>query len=154
MFRKRTKVPFAEYIKLILFKLFYFSYILVIPILVLHHNWYHYLWAFMLLHAMGSIITLMIILPTHWDELKKLDLLPLSNERTMLEKITTYYALNCINEDKGWYLETDYMDGSKTKAIRRTLNKLTQELRPELKALVDAFGIPDESLGAEILNTY
>jgi linoleoyl-CoA desaturase len=68
MFRKRTKVPRAEYVKLILFKLFYFSYILAIPLLVLHHNWYHYLWAFMLLHAVASAITLMVILPTHWDE--------------------------------------------------------------------------------------
>ena len=85
------------------------------------------------------------------EMIKKLELLPLSNERKMIEKITAYYALNCINEDKGWFLEADYMDGSKTKAIRRTLNKLTQELRPELSALVDAFGIPDETLGAEIL---
>ena len=86
------------------------------------------------------------------EMIKKLDVLQTSNERAMLEKLTTYYALNCIIEDKGWFLEADYMDGSKTKAIRRTLNKLTQELRPELNALVDAFGIPDETLNAEILN--
>jgi acyl-CoA oxidase len=77
-----------------------------------------------------------------------------SAEKNMLQKITTYYALNCIYEDKGWYLETDYMDGSKTKAIRRTLNKLIQELRPEVGALVDAFGISDETLNAEILANH
>jgi acyl-CoA oxidase len=85
------------------------------------------------------------------EMIKKLDTLEDSAEKTMLQKLTTYYALHCIQEDKGFYLETDYMDGSKTKAIRRTLNKLTQELRPELGTLVEAFGITEESLNAEIL---
>jgi acyl-CoA oxidase len=74
-----------------------------------------------------------------------------SPEKTMLDKLTTYYALHTIQEDKGFYLENDYMDGDKTKAIRRVLNKLTQELRPEAEALVAAFGISEESLNAEIL---
>jgi acyl-CoA oxidase len=85
------------------------------------------------------------------EMIKKLDTLEDSAEKAMLQKLTTYYALHCIQEDKGFYLETDYMDGSKTKAIRRTLNKLTQELRPELGSLVEAFGITEESLNAEIL---
>ena len=85
------------------------------------------------------------------EMIKTLDTLPPSDEKNMLQKLTTFYALNCIYEDKGWFLETDYMDGSKTKAIRRTLNKLTQELRAEVGALVDAFGISDETLNAEIL---
>jgi acyl-CoA oxidase len=85
------------------------------------------------------------------EMIKKLDTLEDSAEKEMLQKLTTYYALHCIQEDKGFYLETDYMDGSKTKAIRRTLNKLTQELRPELGSLVEAFGITEESLNAEIL---
>jgi acyl-CoA oxidase len=85
------------------------------------------------------------------EMMKKLAVLEDSAEKTMLQKMTTFYALHCIHEDKGWYLETDYMDGSKTKAIRRTLNKLIQELRPEVGALVDAFGISEETLNAEIL---
>ena len=87
------------------------------------------------------------------EMIKKLDILEASAEKEMLQKITTYYALNCIYEDKGWFLETDYMDGSKTKAIRRILNKLTQELRPEVGALVEAFGIPEETLNAAVLRT-
>jgi acyl-CoA oxidase len=85
------------------------------------------------------------------DMIKTLASMDESAEKDMLQKLTTYYALHCINEDKGWYLEADYMDGSKSKAIRRTLNKLTQELRPEVGALVEAFGIPNESLNAAIL---
>ena len=87
------------------------------------------------------------------EMIKKLDTLTASPEKEMLQKITSYYALHCINEDKGWFLETDYMDGTKSKAIRRTLNKLTQELRPEVGALVDAFGISEETLNAEILKS-
>ena len=85
------------------------------------------------------------------EMIKKLDSLEASPEKEMLQKITTFYALNCIYEDKGWFLEADYMDGTKSKAIRRTLNKLTQELRPEVGALVQSFGISDETLNAEIL---
>jgi acyl-CoA oxidase len=85
------------------------------------------------------------------EMIKKLETLEASAEKDMLKKMTTFYALNTIYEDKGWFLEADYMDGSKTKAIRRTLNKLIQELRPEVGALVDSFGISDETLNAEIL---
>jgi acyl-CoA oxidase len=74
-----------------------------------------------------------------------------SPEKAMLEKIATYFALHTISEDKGWFLESAYMDGNKSKAIRRALGKLTQELRPEVEELVAAFGISDASLDAEIL---
>ncbi|HOY11741.1 MAG TPA: acyl-CoA dehydrogenase [Saprospiraceae bacterium] len=72
-------------------------------------------------------------------------------EKVMLDKIGRYYALTIIFENKGFYLENDYMDGSKTKAIRRLLHKMTQELRTEVEGLVDSFGIPFESIRAEIL---
>jgi len=85
------------------------------------------------------------------EMIKTTEKLPDSAEKAMLQKMTTFYALHCIEEDKGWFLEADYMDGSKTKAIRRTLYKLMQELRPEVGALTAAFGIPEETLNAEIL---
>ncbi len=78
--------------------------------------------------------------------------LPASQERAMLEKMAAYYALNTISDDKGWYLESGYMSGDKSKAIRRAQGKMTQELRPEVEELVAAFGISDASLDAEILN--
>lgn len=85
------------------------------------------------------------------EMIKTLETLPDSAEKAMLEKITAFYALHCIEEDKGWFLETDYMNGNKTKAIRRTLQKLMQELRPEVGRLVDAFGISEETLNVEVL---
>jgi acyl-CoA oxidase len=73
--------------------------------------------------------------------------------RSVLKKLCQLYALNTIQEHKGWYLENDYVTGSKTKAIRRVVNKLIQELRPEVLGLVDAFNIPDELLGAQIVES-
>jgi acyl-CoA oxidase len=76
---------------------------------------------------------------------------PAGPEREMLEKVAAYFALHCIQEDKGWFLEAEYVGPEKSKAIRSVLNKLTQELRPEVGALVEAFGIQAVSLNAEIL---
>ncbi len=73
------------------------------------------------------------------------------SEKKILQKIHSLYALTVIESDKGWFLENDYMEGSKTKAIRRVINKLCRELRPELNGLLDAFGIPEELLGAKII---
>ena len=42
------------------------------------------------------------------------------------------------------------MDGSKSKAIRRMITKLYQEIKPHALQLVDAFGIPDELVAAPI----
>ena len=77
---------------------------------------------------------------------------PKGPERDMLEHLCNLYALSVIEENKGWYLESDYMDGSKTKAIRRIVTKLCADLRQESNALVQAWGIPDELLGAAILD--
>ncbi len=60
------------------------------------------------------------------------------------------YALSNIYENRGWYLENDYMHGSKSKAIRRVIDKLYQDIKPNLNALVDGFGIPDELISAPI----
>ncbi len=72
-------------------------------------------------------------------------------EKTALSKMCDLYALSVMEEHKGWYLESDYMDGSKTKAIRRVVTKLCAEIRPDSLGYVDAFGIPDDLLGAEII---
>ena len=71
--------------------------------------------------------------------------------KNALNKTCSLYALTVIQEEKGWFLENDYLSGGKAKAIRRVHNKLVQELRPEVKGLVDAFGIPDAVLSATIV---
>lgn len=72
------------------------------------------------------------------------------NLQPILNKLCQLYALSTIEKNKGWYLEQGYMEGTKTKAIRREVNDLCFELRKDVVALVDAFDIPDECLGAPI----
>ena len=73
-----------------------------------------------------------------------------SETKKVLHTLVQLYALDSIYEHRGWYLESDYMDGSKSKAIRRMITKLYQEIKPHALQLVDAFGIPDELVAAPI----
>ncbi len=68
-----------------------------------------------------------------------------------LNKLCKLYALEVIQENKGWFLENDFIDGGKSKAIRRVHGKLISELRPDAMQIVDSFGIPEELLAAQIV---
>ena len=70
--------------------------------------------------------------------------------RSALKRLCDVYALSKLEEHKGWYLEQGYMEGVKTKAIRKTLNQLCWEVRQDAVPLVDAFGIPESCLHAPI----
>lgn len=71
--------------------------------------------------------------------------------KASLQKLCALFALTQIEKNKGWYLEHDYMEGVKTKAIRKQINKLVWEVRQEAVPLVEAFKIPDSCLGAPIV---
>ncbi len=71
--------------------------------------------------------------------------------KLILKKLCQLHALATIEKNKGWYLEHDYMVGSKTKAIRRMVNQLCLEVREDALALVEAFEIPESCLGAKVL---
>ncbi|MEQ9441261.1 MAG: acyl-CoA dehydrogenase [Cyclobacteriaceae bacterium] len=66
--------------------------------------------------------------------------------REVLTQVCQLFALSQIEQHKGWYLENGYMEGIKTKAIRREINQLCWELRKEAAGLVEAFGIPEKLL--------
>lgn len=68
----------------------------------------------------------------------------------VLKKLCDLYALWQIDQHKGWYLESGYFEGAKTKAIRRQIDTLCAELSHEAVALVDAFAIPEQCLAAPI----
>ncbi|MBB4079831.1 acyl-CoA oxidase [Lewinella aquimaris] len=68
----------------------------------------------------------------------------------LLEKVITLYAAHTIEGHAAWYLESGYISGQKSKAVRKLVDILCAELRPEAGALVDGFGIPDGLLGAPI----
>lgn len=70
-----------------------------------------------------------------------------------LRTLYQLFALHTIESHKGWYLESDYMLGTKAKAIRREVDRLCAESRTWADILVDAFAIPDTLLGAKIVQS-
>lgn len=73
------------------------------------------------------------------------------NVKDVLSKLCQLYALAQIEKNKGWYLEDGYMEAVKTKAIRKMVNQLCWDIRPDAVALVNAFDIPESCLAAPIL---
>jgi acyl-CoA oxidase len=71
--------------------------------------------------------------------------------QAILRKLCHLFALSQIDINKGWYLENGYMDGVKTKAIRKLVNQLCWDIRQEAVPLVEAFKIPDSCLAAPIV---
>ena len=82
--------------------------------------------------------------------LKKIDNTEDAKLQKALKKLCNLYALQTIESHKGWFLEVDYMAGSKTKAIRRLVDDLCTEVRVDALCYVNGFGIPDDLIGAPI----
>ena len=65
-----------------------------------------------------------------------------------LRRLAALFALHAIERDRGWFLESGYMESAKTRAVRSLVSELCGEVRAEAVGLVDAFGVPDPLLGA------
>ncbi len=65
-----------------------------------------------------------------------------------LASLATLWALSRMEADRGWFLETGYVEGGKARALRAEVNALCGEVRETARFLVDGFGIPDEVLAA------
>lgn len=70
--------------------------------------------------------------------------------KEVLTKLNQLYALSQIEKNKAWYLEDGYMEAVKTKAVRKIVNQLCWDIRPDAVSLVDAFDIPESCLAAPI----
>jgi acyl-CoA oxidase len=74
-----------------------------------------------------------------------------SPEKKALELMQQIFALDAIYRDRGWYLENDFLNGDKSKAIRKVLAKCYRQVRPNAQSFVRAFGIPEVLRNAEIV---
>ncbi|OXB08473.1 acyl-CoA oxidase [Flavobacterium plurextorum] len=70
--------------------------------------------------------------------------------KEILTKLSQLYALSQLEKNKAWFLEDGYMEAAKTKAIRKMVNQLCWDIRPDALALVNAFDIPESCLSAPI----
>ena len=82
--------------------------------------------------------------------LTKIETIEEESEKKILQKLAQLFALHKMEENKAWYLENNYLETVKTKAIRKMVNQLCWDIRPDAIALVDAFGIPESCLAAPI----
>jgi acyl-CoA oxidase len=75
---------------------------------------------------------------------------PEQNLQRPLRKLADLFALYHLERHKGWFLENGFMPGKSARAITSHVTRLCEEVRQDAVALVDAFGIPDQCLGAPI----
>ncbi|GGB66323.1 acyl-CoA oxidase [Flavobacterium suaedae] len=66
--------------------------------------------------------------------------------KEVLTRLYNLFALHTLEKNKAWYLEENYMEGVKTKAIRKAVSQLCWEIRQDAVPLVDAFNIPENCL--------
>lgn len=71
--------------------------------------------------------------------------------RAMLDRLCSLHALSVIEAEKGWFLEHSRITPARSKQVTAAVNALCAQLRPHAHDLVDAFGIPAEWLGTELL---
>ncbi len=83
---------------------------------------------------------------------EKLEHLPEDSYRSLLYQLGALHSLAMIRANATWFLEQGYLGGTKSKAIRQRVERLSTELRPHVNALVDGFGIPEQQLAAPIAN--
>jgi acyl-CoA oxidase len=68
-----------------------------------------------------------------------------------LNRLCDLYALSEIERDRAWWMEHGRLSTDRSKAITAMVNELCGRLRPIAVDLVDAFGVPEEMLRADIL---
>jgi acyl-CoA oxidase len=81
---------------------------------------------------------------------RAIDTCPDAEVKAVLNLVCDLYALQTIEQSKGFYQEHGRLSSPRTKAITREVNRLCNEVRLIAGPLVDAFGIPDAVLGAPI----
>ena len=79
-----------------------------------------------------------------WVDLVVLESFP---EDPAVDKLRSLFALHTIETHRGYYLEHGRISAGRSKAVIKAVNELCAELRPDARALVDAFGVPENVLG-------
>jgi acyl-CoA oxidase len=65
-----------------------------------------------------------------------------------IASLSQLWALARLEADRGWFLESGYIESAKARAIRAEVNALCGEVAEHATELVAAFGIPDAVLRA------
>ena len=71
----------------------------------------------------------------------------------VLAALRDLFALSTLEQDRAWFMEHGRLSSQRSKAISREVNALCRQLRPVAGDLVDGFGVPEEMLHAEMLES-
>lgn len=81
-----------------------------------------------------------------------LELIHGEDARALAETVCDLFAFTMIEEHRDWYIMHRFLSVERAKAVRRGVNELVEKLRPHAETLVDAFGIPEKMVRAEMLH--
>ncbi|KAG2226002.1 hypothetical protein INT45_002468 [Circinella minor] len=83
---------------------------------------------------------------------------PASNENSVLQKVAILFAVSTLEQEMADFLTSGYVSPEQSLLVKERSIQLLKELRPDVVALVDAFGFPDyllqSSLGAQDGDVY
>jgi acyl-CoA oxidase len=68
----------------------------------------------------------------------------------LLDLVCDLHVMATLEAERGWFLEHGRFTAPRAKAVTAAVNELCRQLRPHAETLVEAFGIPDESIAAPI----
>ena len=68
----------------------------------------------------------------------------------VLGRLLVLHGMAVLDHEQAWYLRHGLLEPERARAMRRELHLLCRELRPDAVAIVDAFGVSPELLGAPI----
>lgn len=100
---KVVSIPFVEYIKLFFFKIFFLSYIIVIPKYFIGISWMTILFAFLIMMFVASIISLIVLLPPHAGMYNAFPLPAINGE---MPSDWLLHQLSCTNDvlEDNWFI--------------------------------------------------
>lgn len=71
----------------------------------------------------------------------------------LLRDMCSLYALTEIERDLAWFMGHNRISDQRAKTVTSLINELLDKLRPHTLTLIEAFGVPESSLGVELLGT-
>ncbi len=72
--------------------------------------------------------------------------------RTLAETVCDLYVYWTLEQNQAWFIMHRFMSVDRAKQVRRGVNELVDRLRPYSRVLVEAMGVPEESLRSAMLN--
>ena len=72
------------------------------------------------------------------------------DEKAALDRLRQLHGLTLLEQNAAWFFENGVFEPARARAIRKLVPVVFAEVLPDVRALVDAFGIPDACLAAPI----